>query len=130
MEDRILSMLPYLDEKQKRLFLGNEARSYGHGGVGKVHEITGVSKTTIIRGKKELEKAEHLESGIRKSGGGRKKVREKQPEIVEEIEKIVENSTFGNPENPLSYTTKSTRKIEKMLNGKGYDVKSDTIGTY
>lgn len=128
MEDRILNILPHLNEKQKRLFLGNEAKAYGHGGVKKVHEITGVSQTTIIRGKKEIETADPNDAKSRKGGGGRKKAREKQPEIVKEIENIVENVTFGNPENPLSYTTKSTRNIQKILNEMGYEIGSDTIG--
>ena len=128
MEERILNILPHLNEKQKRLFLGNEAKAYGHGGVKKVHEITGVSKTTIIRGKKEIEAADPNNVRTRKTGGGRKPTSEKYPEIEKEIENIVEGSTFGNPENPLSYTTKSTRKIKEILNGRGYEIGSDTVG--
>jgi DNA-binding MurR/RpiR family transcriptional regulator len=52
---KINTMLPLLDEKQKRIFLALEANAIGRGGVKHIHEISGVSQTTIIRGKKELE---------------------------------------------------------------------------
>jgi transposase len=129
MEERINGILPYLNEKQRRLFLGNEAKCYGRGGVQKVHEITKVSKTTIIQGKKEIETSDPKESRIRKPGGGRKKATEKIPKLAEEIESIVTESTYGNPENPLRYTTKSTTKIAKILEEeKEIKVSHDVVG--
>ena len=53
-EKRVSTMLPLLDEKQKRIFLALEAENIGYGGVKLIHEITGVSQTTIIKGKKNL----------------------------------------------------------------------------
>jgi transposase len=130
MEERINVILPYLNEKQRRLFLGNEAKCYGRGGVQKVHEITKVSKTTIIQGKKEIETADPKESRIRKAGGGRKKATEKIPKLAEEIESIVTESTYGNPENPLRYTTKSTTKIAQILEKeKEIKVSHDVVGS-
>ena len=129
MEERIQRILPYLNEKQRRLFLGNEAKSYGHGGVQKIHEITKVSKTTIIQGKKEIETSKPNEPRKRKPGGGRKKATEKNPKLAEEIESIVAESTYGNPENPLKYTTKSTTKIAKILEDeKGIKISHDVVG--
>jgi transposase len=129
MEERIKGILPYLNERQRRLYLGNEAKCYGRGGVQKVHEITNVSKTTIIQGKKEIETSDPKESRIRKLGGGRKKATEKIPKLAEEIESIVTESTYGNPENPLRYTTKSTTKIAKILEEeKKIKVSHDVVG--
>jgi transposase len=128
-EERIKGILSYLNEKQRRLYLGNEAKCYGRGGVQKVHEITKVSKSTIIRGKKEIERADPKESRIRKVGGGRKKATEKNPRLAEEIESIVTDTTYGNPENPLRYTTKSTTKIAKILEEeKEIKVSHDVVG--
>jgi len=130
MEERINGILPYLNEKQRRLFLGNEAKCYGHGGVKKVHDITKVSKTTIIQGKKEIETSDPNEIRIRKAGGGRKKATEKIPQLAEEIESIVTESTYGNPESPLKYTTKSTTKIAKILEEeKEIKVSHDVVGS-
>jgi transposase len=126
---KINTMLPLLNEKQRRIFLALEANAFGRGGVKLMHEISGVSQTTIIRGKAELKKGKP-EGGerIRKQGGGRKKTTEKYEGIKDEIERIVADTTYGNPENPLSWTTKSLRNLKACLKEKGYDVNHDTVG--
>jgi hypothetical protein len=58
----------------------------------------------------------------RRAGGGRKRVTEKDPQVVGEVERIVSDNTFGNPERPLSYTTKSLKKIEAELKARGHPV--------
>jgi len=126
---KINTMLPLLDERQKRIFLALEANALGRGGVKLVHEISGVSQTTIIRGKKEIEEGEAgIDTRVRKPGGGRKKLTEKYEGIKEEIEKIVADTTYGNPENPLAWTTKSLRNLKGCLEEKGYEIKHDTVG--
>jgi transposase len=126
---KINTMLPLLDEKQKRIFLALEANAVGRGGVKLMHEISGVSQTTIIRGKKELDEREAENNDrIRKPGGGRKKITEKYRDIKGEIEKIVADTTYGNPENPLVWTTKSLRNLNECLEEKGYEIKHDTVG--
>jgi len=125
---RIKTMLPLLDEKQKRIYLATEAESLGFGGLKAVHKLTGVSMTTIIRGKKELQEGNLEHSRIRKSGGGRKTIGQKYSNIKEEIEQIIGNSTSGNPENILLWTTKSLRNIQRALGEKGFVISHDTIG--
>jgi len=75
-ENRIKTMLPLLNEKQKRIYLATEAESIGYGGISQVSRISGVSRVTITRGKQE-KKEEHIGekevTKIRKEGGGRKK---------------------------------------------------------
>jgi transposase len=128
-EKRVTRMLPLLDEKQKRIFLALEAESIGYGGVKLIHEITGVSQTTIIKGKKELELGEiSPDVRIRKKGGGRKRITQKYEDIVDEIEKIVANDTYGDPERVLTWTTKSLRNITTVLQEKGYEISHDTVG--
>jgi transposase len=128
-ENRVTAMLPLLDEKQRRLFLALEANSIGHGGVKLIHEISGMSKTTIIRGKKELESGGNaIGTGIRKSGGGRKEITQKYEDIIAVIEGIVGDETYGTPERVLTWTTKSLRNLEDVLHEKGYRVSHDTIG--
>jgi transposase len=126
---KINTMLPLLDEKQKRIFLALEANTLGRGGVRLIHEISGVSQTTIIRGKKELEEGKTENSArVRKAGGGRKRITDKYAGIKDEIEKIVADTTYGNPENPLTWTTKSLRNLRECLEKKGYEIKHDTVG--
>ena len=128
MEDRISRMKPLLDEKQWRLYLANEAISAGYGGVSKVSRITGVSRTTITKGIEEIKGEKAIVGRVRKSGGGPKYVEEKTPDIEERIRKIVDGSTYGNPERVLSYTTESLRKIETELESQGITVSYKTIG--
>ena len=114
MEEHIKTMLPLLNEKQRRLFLGSISKELGYGGVKKVCEISGYSAHTVIKGKKELMN-EFTEEKIRKSGGGRKKLEEEYPELPKWIEDIISDETYGNPENPLLWTTKSQRKIQDAI---------------
>ena len=77
-KSKILTMLPLLNEKQRRIYLATEAMALGLGGVKKISELTGVSQTTIIKGKYEIITGETLDTPfIRNSGGGRKKNRNK-----------------------------------------------------
>lgn len=127
MEDRIERMRSLLDERQWRLYLANEAMSAGYGGVSKVRRISGASRTTITKGIEELKTGKSLNGKARKSGGGRKYVEEKYPDIEEKIRKLIDGSTYGNPERILSYTTESLRKIEKELKNQGINVSHVSI---
>jgi hypothetical protein len=115
MEEHIKSILPHLNEKQKRMFLASCANSLGWGGLKKVCEISGCCKNMVIRGKQELNESVPCDNRVRKKGGGRKKTEEKYPELPNWIEKIVADSTYGNPENPLTWTTQSLRKIQDAI---------------
>lgn len=115
MEEHIKTILPLLNEKQKRLFLASCANTIGWGGVKAVCAISGCSKDIVIRGKKELSTCDFEGERIRKSGGGRKNIEELYPQLPEWIEKIISDSTYGNPENPLTWTTQSLRKIQDLI---------------
>jgi len=128
MEDRIMRMLPLLDERQKRLYLANEAISYGHGGISKASKISKMSRTTITKAVTELKEEIEIDGKVRRSGGGRKYVEEIYPNIEEEIRKAVDGATYGDPERVLSYTTKSYRKIANELNGFGIKIGHMTVG--
>lgn len=127
-------MLPYLDEHQKRVYLAAESESLGRGGITKISELTGVHRNTISAGIKELNNDVELKTKkdgnirIRNDGGGRKSIVEKQPEIKEALKKLVENSCFGNPENPLLWTTKSLRKLAQELKEEGFKISHVTVG--
>ena len=128
LEKKILQIMPLLDEKQLRRYLGSEAEALGHGGIALVSRISGKARNTIVAGIKENKSGDDSVGRVRKSGGGRKAVKEKHPEIPGMIECVVNDETFGNPENPLTYTTKSTRKIKQILNEKGYEIGHNVVG--
>jgi hypothetical protein len=109
-------MLPLLNEKQRRLFLASLAKEYGRGGLKKVCEISGCSPHIVIKGKKELENGVDTNNyRIRKKGGGRKKIEIEYPNIPLWIEEIVSEKTYGNPQTPLIWTTKSLRNIQETI---------------
>jgi hypothetical protein len=128
MEERILMLLPHLNEIQKRIFLANEALAYGRGGIAETMRISGVSRNTIKRGIDELKSRATFNGRIRKIGGGRSYVEEKYPDIEERIRKLIDGSTYGNPERVLSYTTESLRKIKSELETQGINISHETIG--
>ena len=127
LETKIKQMMPKLNEKQLRQYLGSEAEALGRGGIAIIARISGKSRNTIVAGMKENKRVEDGIKGIRKAGGGRKSIKIKYPGISEEIERIISDTTFGNPENPLTYTTKSTRKIQQILNETEYEVGHDVV---
>lgn len=129
-QERIKTMLPLLNEKQRRIFLAAEANAIGYGGISQVSRVSGISRVTITRGIAEIKRAEGevLYNGrSRKVGGGRKRIRQKYPNITKNMEELLEPYTKGDPENPLKWTSKSMRKIEKALSSGGYKISDTTI---
>jgi hypothetical protein len=130
LKNRIARMLPILDERQRRIFLATEALSFGHGGVKTVSEMSGVSRVTIIEGKKEIKKCEHnlLPAGrCRQTGAGRKPIAEKNQGLTEAIGRIIEPHTKGDPMTFLTWCSKSLRHIEEELDREGFNVSYVTI---
>ena len=125
------SMVPQLNEMQRRQYAATLAKTYGYGGATVVHEVTGISLNTITAGKKELEAQSNISSGrVRKEGGGAKRLEEKYPEIQERVRGIIDESTYGDPEKVLSWTTESLRSIGKVLQERHNIVASHvTIGS-
>jgi len=128
MEERIARMLPLLDERQKRLYLANEALSYGYGGISKISRIGKMSRTTIRKAIGELRAEVKIEGKVRRSGGGGKIKEENYPGVEEKILKIIDGKTYGDPERVLSYTTESLRKIQIELEKDRIYVGHVTIG--
>jgi len=124
LRDRYSKLLPLLDERTIRLVLASDSLLIGRGGIVLVANSSGVSRTTISVGLKQLESGPKTAVGsivknIRKAGGGRKKATEKDKELLTAIEELVMPHTMGNPMNPLRWTSKSFRKICAELKSKG-----------
>jgi hypothetical protein len=128
MEKRIQRMMPLLDERQKRLYLANEAISYGRGGISLVSRICGMSRTTITKAVGELSGGDKIDGKIRRSGGGRKCVESNYPDIEKKIRTLIDGKTYGDPMRVLSYTTESLRKIQADLKKDRIFVGHVTIG--
>lgn len=119
---KLLTILPHLNEKQRRLVLAAEARSLGYGGVSQVARATGISRPTIHQGLRELESDEEPKPGIRRAGGGRKRVEAVDSTLMEDLEKLVDPDSRGDPMSPLRWTCKSTRQLATRLQQQGHQV--------
>ncbi len=118
----------HLSEKDKRLWVASESNTIGRGGDTIVQQATGLSRVTISRGKKDLDTKDSVSSKrIRKVGGGRKRLADKNPALIKELDKLIDPLTRGDPESPLRWTCKSTYKLADALRLKGYKVSQKTV---
>lgn len=132
---KIRKFLSFLEGKERisRLYLASEAEALGRGGVTAVSKAAGVSREKISEGIKELngEIADALVPGSsreRRSGAGRPGIRESQPDIDDALLALVDKSSYGNPENPLRWTTKSLRNLADELGNEGFKVSYRVVG--
>jgi hypothetical protein len=116
-----------LDERQRRLVLGSAARRLGRGGIKKVAAAVGVDPETVSRGVKEIAAGPVADGRVRAAGAGRPPVTETAPGVAEELERLVEPVTRGDPESPLRWTNKSTQKLADELTGRGFGVGPRTV---
>ncbi|NOR46756.1 MAG: ISAzo13 family transposase [Methanosarcinaceae archaeon] len=125
-----LKALSGADEVQARRFAGAIALEIGWGGITKVEKLTGMSHSTIRKGIDELKTSEKLQppERLRAPGGGRKRVEEKDPRIINDLEKIMEENTAGDPMSLLKWTNKSTYKIADELRRLKHTIDPDTVG--
>ena len=134
LKEKFSKVLPFLNEKQRRLYLGSEALYIGRGGVAKVSSLTGVSRITINSGVSDLlsTNQENIDTSsqkrVRQKGGGRKKKSELDGDIKKTIFEIVSPHTMGNPMNPLVWTSKSLRKISELVKERGYNISHKLVG--
>ena len=130
-ESRWLRVLGTLNEYQARLFVADKAQDQGRGGISRLSELTGMSRTTSTKAVAELNRRKKLvvaERGqIREAGGGRKKVEEADPELQIRLGKILEETSAGDPMSALRWTNKSTQAIAEELTRQGHPVSDKTV---
>src|ERR1700731_605525 len=109
-----------LDERGRRLFAAAEVRSGGRGSLAMVSKITGLARSTINRGKQDLD-AQPLPKGrVRRAGGGRRALCANDPELVPALKRLVEPATLGDPMRPLIWVSKSIEKLAATLTEMGH----------
>jgi transposase len=129
MQARLADLLPRLNERDRRLALAAEAKSWGRGGITAVHDATGASRKTIQRGMAELsdDPAGERPDRVRAPGGGRKKADVINPELVDALDSLIEPDTRGDPESPLRWTAKSTRHLAAALKELGHSISHNSV---
>jgi transposase len=126
--ERFRALAGELDERQRRLWAAAEARSAGRGGIAATARATGMAEDTIRKGIRELESGCSPGRGrVRRAGAGRKRLTERDPELLGDLERLVESGTRGDPELPLRWTSKSVRKLADGLRQLGHRVSYRTV---
>jgi hypothetical protein len=120
-----------MDERMRRQWSASEAIEMGRGGVSCVAKATGMSRTTILAGVRELKDQEDpqtlVQPRIRRPGGGRKKAEQVDSAIIEALEALIDPVTRGHPESPLRWTCKSTRQLANELCRQNHPVSARTV---
>ncbi len=120
-------MWPHLDERTRRLVAASEAVQLGRGGIATVSRACGLSRITIAKGISELSREPLEEKHVRRSGGGRKKIEMNDTSLLDELDKLVEPLTRGDPESALRWTLKSTRILAKELTDHSHPISHEKV---
>jgi len=130
---KFTTLAPLLDERARRLWAAVEARAIGRGGIIRVAEATGLSRGTIRAGLRELDNPappdeERSSSGrLRRPGGGRKPLVDQDPDLLRDLEALVDPVTRGDPMSPLRWTCKSAAKLAEGLQSRGHAASERTV---
>jgi hypothetical protein len=127
LREKVARLWPHLDERARRLFAASEARELGHGGISAVSRVCGLSRVTITKGLQELDEPPLPPGWVRRAGAGRPRIEVSDPEVVEQLDALVEPLSRGDPESPLRWTSKSTRSLAEELTAAGHPVSHETV---
>jgi len=130
-QEKFATLSATMNERLRRHWAGCEALALGRGGISAVARATGMSPNTIRKGIREIQSefpqlAEEIDR-VRRPGGGRPALRETDPSLVEDLEKLVDPATRGDPRSPLLWTSKSTRNLAGELQRAGHQVSHMTV---
>ena len=127
---RYEAVAPHLDERGLRLFAASEARAAGRGGIAAVSQTTGIARSTIGRGLRDLDSAASAwPSGrVRRSGGGRKAAVVEQPGLLEALTELIASAIRGDPQAALLWVSRSQRHLAGQLAVRGYRVDHTVVG--
>ena len=118
----------FLDEQGRRLFVANEALALGHGGVSAVSRATGLARSTINRGIRELRSGRNeIGARARCPGGGRKSATAHQPGLEAALESLIEDAIRSDPCSPLRWVSRSLRHLVKALAGRGFKASQKVV---
>ena len=131
------ALIPFMDERLRRLWAGTEAVALGREGIKTVAFATGLSTKTIRRGIQELQvplsqdtpesTSARTQKKVRQAGGGRKSLWETDKTLIKDLEQLIAPATRGDPCSPLLWTSKSTSKLAQALEEKKHQISPRTV---
>ena len=122
------TVLPLLDERQRRVLAGAQARALGRGGITMVAGAAGMARSTVQKAVAEVDAGLDVTAAVRRRGAGRKRLIDKDPDLLLNLDDLVEPDARGDPMCPLRWTSKSTGHIADALTEMGHRVSPDTVG--
>ena len=126
-QQKLRTVWPHLNERSRRMLAAAEAAQIGYGGVSVVSRACGLSRVTIMKGVQELRGPALPPDRIRRSGGGRRAVVVRDPQMPGLLESLVEPLSRGDPESPLRWTCKSTRTLADELTDRKHQVSHQKV---
>jgi hypothetical protein len=115
------------DERGRRLFAASEVRAAGRGGLAAVSRLTGLARSTIERGLKDLDAPALARGRVRREGGGPRRKHERDSTLLDDLKRLVEPATLGDPTRPLLWVSKSLDKLASALADMGHSISPNSV---
>jgi hypothetical protein len=115
------------DERGRRLFAASEVRAAGYGGLAAVSSVTGLARSTIERGLKDLDGPPLARGRLRREGGGPRRKDERDATLLDDLRRLVEPVTLGDPVRPLRWVSKSLDKLASALADMGHSISPNSV---
>jgi hypothetical protein len=125
--ERYAAVRRSLNERGRRLFAAAEARTAGHGGVSASSRATGGARSTIGRGLKDLDDPGGLSGEVRRPGSGRHALTVTDPTLLDDLRRLLEPATMGDPMRPLLWVSKSHAKLAAALCEMGHQIGKSSV---
>ena len=125
--DRFTAVSQGLSERSRRLLAAAEAKTAGYGGIAAASLATGIARSTIGRGLKDLADPLSLSGEIRRPGGGCPTLTVKDPTLLDDLRRLVEPATMGDPMRRLKWVSKSRAKLAAALREMGHKIAASSI---
>ena len=122
------TVMPLLNERQRRVLAGAQARALGRGGIATVARSSGLARATVQKAVAEVDAGIDAAAPVRRPGAGRKQLIDKDRHLLLNLDELVEPSARGDPMCPLRWTSKSTGHLAEALTAQGHPVSADTVG--
>jgi Rhodopirellula transposase DDE domain len=122
------TVMPLLNERQRRVLAGAQARALGRGGIATVARASGLARATVQKAVAEVDAGVEANAPVRRAGAGRKQLIDKDRHLLVNLDELVEPSARGDPMCPLRWTSKSTGHLAEALMARGHAVSADTVG--
>ena len=122
------TVMPLLDERQRRVLAGAQAKALGRGGMAVVARSAKMARSTVQKAVTEVDAGVDPAAPVRRAGAGRKRLIDKDANLLVDLDDLVEPDARGDPECPLRWTSKSTGNLADALVAVGHEVSPDTVG--